>query len=158
MNLEIERKFLIKDVPYNIGEISFTDLFQGYVIAGDEELRIRAICKNDEKKYFLTSKTNGNLLRKEKECEISWESFFILTDFCKNRSIQKKRGSFHYKNNIIEIDIYRSKELNGLKVAEVEFDSEQDASNFDPPDWFGEEVTNDERYKNKYLALNGLPK
>jgi CYTH domain-containing protein len=47
--------------------------------------------------------------------------------------------------------------LTGLMVAEVEFPSEEAARAFVPPAWFGREVTNDSRYKNRRLATEGLP-
>jgi CYTH domain-containing protein len=42
-------------------------------------------------------------------------------------------------------------------VAEVEFDGEDAADAFEPPDWFGAEVTDDARYKNQRLACDGAP-
>src|SRR5918995_1665996 len=48
--------------------------------------------------------------------------------------------------------------LAGLVVAEVEFDSESESDAFRPPDWFGEEVTGEERYANRTLACEGWPK
>ncbi|MBI3308179.1 MAG: adenylate cyclase, partial [Candidatus Melainabacteria bacterium] len=40
---------------------------------------------------------------------------------------------------------------------EVEFDSVEQARKFNPPDWFGKEVTADKRYRSKNLAIKGLP-
>jgi CYTH domain-containing protein len=42
-------------------------------------------------------------------------------------------------------------------VAEVEFASEAQARDFEPPDWIGAEVTGDERYLNETLATKGRP-
>jgi CYTH domain-containing protein len=42
-------------------------------------------------------------------------------------------------------------------VAEVEFESEAAADEFEPPDWFGPEVTDDPRYANRALAVDGVP-
>jgi CYTH domain-containing protein len=39
-----------------------------------------------------------------------------------------------------------------LVVAEVEFDEEKVAKNFQPPDWLGDDVTGDPRYSNQLLA------
>ena len=55
-----------------------------------------------------------------------------------------------------EVDVYAG-ELDGLRTAEVEFDSRADADRFEPPAWFGEELTGDERYANRSLATAGLP-
>ena len=38
-----------------------------------------------------------------------------------------------------------------LIMAEVEFDLEEEANTFTPPEWFGEEVTNDRRYHNSNM-------
>jgi CYTH domain-containing protein len=56
----------------------------------------------------------------------------------------------------IELDVFRGT-LCGLCLAEVEFPSNEAAGAFCPPNWFGEEVTDDERFKNKSLALHGRP-
>ena len=36
--------------------------------------------------------------------------------------------------------------------AEVEFESVEDAMSFMKPEWFGEEVTSDRRYRNGFLT------
>jgi CYTH domain-containing protein len=48
--------------------------------------------------------------------------------------------------------------LEGLVLAEVEFASREKSEEFEPPDWFGEEVTEDIRYKNQNLAQKDVPK
>ena len=45
----------------------------------------------------------------------------------------------------------------GLPDVEVEFGSERDAAAFVPPPWFDREVTDDDRYANRSLAVNGRP-
>ena len=40
----------------------------------------------------------------------------------------------------------------GLVFVEVEFESLDQATAFTPPEWFGEDVTNDGRYHNSYLS------
>ena len=47
--------------------------------------------------------------------------------------------------------------LDGLIIAEVEFDSPESLTGFTPPGWFGTEVTDDGRYSNASLALHGRP-
>ena len=56
----------------------------------------------------------------------------------------------------MELDRYAG-ELEGLMVAEVEFESEDEADGFEPPDWLGDEVTGNERYSNQRLATDGIP-
>jgi CYTH domain-containing protein len=51
----------------------------------------------------------------------------------------------------VEVDIYAG--INkGLIVAEVEFDDANQCADFQPPDWFGEEVSGKSRYSNVKLA------
>ena len=47
--------------------------------------------------------------------------------------------------------------LRALWNAEVEFDSVEEADEYVPPHWFGEEVTMDKRYSNAHLSKFGLP-
>ena len=39
-----------------------------------------------------------------------------------------------------------------LVIAEVEFDSEEDANAFQPPEWFAEDVTMNRKYHNSNLS------
>ena len=42
--------------------------------------------------------------------------------------------------------------LDGLIMVEVEFESEEDAVKFNPPEWFDKDVTFDYHYRNSYLS------
>ena len=42
-------------------------------------------------------------------------------------------------------------------ILTVEFDGQQQAEAFSPAPWFGPEVTGEDTYERRYLALNGLP-
>ena len=143
--MEIERKFLIKE-KIDLSNLKYDDITQGYITV-DPEVRVR---KKGEK-YYLTSKSEGNLVRDEKEKEISAETYYSLMQDRNGDIVEKRRYYLPYGKYIIEIDKYCS-HLNGLVVAEVEFDSEDEASAFVPPRWFGREVTYDKRFKNKNLA------
>ena len=52
---------------------------------------------------------------------------------------------------VAEVDRYQG-ELDGLWTVEVEFGSLEASRAFSPPDWFGREVTDDQRYRNAALA------
>ena len=51
----------------------------------------------------------------------------------------------------IELDIFHGK-YEGLILAEVEFSSEEEAEQYRPPEWFGEEVTFSSQYHNSVLS------
>ena len=48
-------------------------------------------------------------------------------------------------------------ELAPLIMAEVEFESEEEALAFTPPEWFSEDVTNDKRYHNSNMSKGITP-
>jgi adenylate cyclase len=56
----------------------------------------------------------------------------------------------------LEVDLFGG-DLDGLVLLEIEFSDETEAESFDPPAWFGREVTGDEAYLNESLATKGRP-
>lgn len=70
---------------------------------------------------------------------------------------RKNRYLIPLKDDLIaELDIYGAN-LSNFANVEVEFNSTKDAILFTPPDWFGQEVTQNNRYSNASLAKYGLP-
>ena len=51
----------------------------------------------------------------------------------------------------IELDVFEG-ELAPLQLAEVEFETKEEAEHFVPPAWFGEDVTFSSRYHNSTLS------
>jgi len=151
---EIERKFLLPSPPSDIVNRGGSSISQGYiVITEDAEVRIRK--KRDA--FFLTVKRGRGEVRLETEIRLSDDQFRELWPMTEGRRIEKTRYEEHRADRMIEIDIYHG-ELSGLLTAEVEFPDRAASAAFQPPPWFGTEVTEDERYKNKHLALHGRPR
>lgn len=143
---EIERKFLVKELP-DLEEMDYSDILQGY-ISISPEIRIR----RDGEMFYITKKGDGLLVREEKEEEISATVFEILEPLVVGNLISKRRYRIPISTSLIaELDIYHS-QLEGLTTVEVEFPTEEAASNFLKPSWFGEEITFDKRFKNKSLS------
>lgn len=146
---EIEKKFLIQKLPFDLSKYNSVKIIQGYLSIkdnGDEE-RIRS--KNGI--YTLTSMKGNGLIRSGNEVEISEEEFQSLWPRTKGKRIKKTRYTIPYNKLSIEIDIYHDA-LDGLITAEVEFQSEKSANEFTPPSWIGTDVTGDKKYKNQSLA------
>lgn len=74
------------------------------------------------------------------------------------KRIQKTRITTHLVKEIqmAEVDIYHGA-LQELRIVEGVFNSEGDSHKFVSPPWIGKEVTEDNRYKNKSLAVYGAP-
>ena len=47
--------------------------------------------------------------------------------------------------------------MEGLAYLEIEFENQEEALNFETPDWVIKDVTDDVNYKNGYLARYGIP-
>jgi adenylate cyclase len=151
---EIERKFLIKEMP-SLEGFSSAVIKQGFIIKNDKGLlRVRTLVSENKKTGFITVKESGLLVRNEYEMEIPYdvaESFLVN---CENL-INKTRYYIPNGETTIELDIFSGK-LNGLIMAEIEMLSESQI--IDIPKWFGKEVTQDPSYTNLKLAVFGIPK
>ena len=150
---EIERKWLVHDLP-ELGELKREQIIQGYLAMSPDGTEVRIRRKGD--KYFETVKSQGGLTRNETEVEISDDQFRLLWPATEGRRLEKTRYALPWNNYQLELDVYQST-LAGLIIAELEFESADESKRFYPPAWFGEEVTDDKRYKNSSLAMHGRP-
>ena len=144
--MEIERKFLIDNVPANLETYPCRILEQGYLCTGPV-VRIR----KDDDKYELTYKSKGMMVREEYNLPLTEEAYEHLKGKIDGRLISKKRYLIPYENYTIELDIFEG-DLAPLVLAEVEFPTEELAKAFTPPDWFAEDVTFSPLYHNSFLS------
>ena len=152
-NIEIERKFLVKEIPDNLDTYERIDMTQGYLNTSPV-VRVRK--ENDD--YVLTYKGSGLLSHSEYNLPLNKEAFDHLLKKCDGIIISKSRYKIPIENNLTaELDIFKG-DLDSLKLIEVEFKSVEEANNFTPPEWFGEDVTTDGRYHNSYISKYGLLK
>jgi CYTH domain-containing protein len=150
--MEIERKFLLKELPL-LTHYKSENIIQGY-ISTDPVIRIRQM----DNLYCLTVKSQGHMIREEFELPITKEQYASLWTKLETNAIEKTRYLIPIENDLIaELDIYKGC-LTGLTTVEVEFLSAGAASSFAPPSWFGEDITHDNRYKNNHLSLYGIPR
>ncbi len=144
--MEIERKFLIGALP-DLKEHRHSEIIQGY-ISFSPEIRVRRL----DDKYYRTEKGEGMIMREEYEWEIDKETAEKMFNEVKTNLIEKTRYYIPYGKHIIELDIYKGI-FKGLVVAEVEFESLEEAHKFTPPEWFLEDISEKREYRNKILAL-----
>lgn len=145
--MEIERKYLVSTLPEHLEQYSCKHIEQGY-LATDPVVRIRR--SND--KYTLTYKGRGLMVREEYNLPLNAESFEHLKKKIDGILIKKRRYLIPYgEKYTIELDIFDG-ELAPLQLAEVEFETEEEANSFAPPEWFGEDVTFSRKYHNSTLS------
>ena len=147
MGKEIERKFLVKEIP-DLNAYPYKCLEQGY-LSVNPVVRVR---KEDDT-YYLKYKGKGFLEREEYNLPLNEDSYNHLVAKTDGKIIRKKRYLIPYENHTIELDIFEG-ELAPLILAEVEFETVEEATSFVPPSWFGEDVTGNKNYTNASLALN----
>ena len=148
-NREIERKFLVRKLPEQLAGFPHAKISQGYLVSLDDGLQVRLRKSNE--RYSLTYKRGVGNVREEREVELTPIQFDALWPATEGRRLEKIRYDIPLENRVVEIDVYGGRH-NGLVVAEVEFDDEESAKNFQPPDWLGDDVTGDPRYSNQLLA------
>lgn len=159
--IEIERKFILPDAPTTERLGPGTHIRQGY-LAEDEPVEVRV--RITDVSANLTVKAGTGLSRTEVDLAISTQEAEALWPHTAGRRIDKTRHRITLDANpdagpvqhVAEVDVY-SGTLAGLHVAEVEFASETNAAAFDPPDWFGPELTGDPQWSNAALARHGRP-
>jgi adenylate cyclase len=153
MATEIERKFLLDELPATLRFARGEQIRQGYLaLDGDTEVRLRTGSKPPR----LTIKSGRGKVRTEVELPVDGRDAPALWELTDGRRVEKTRRRMRIDGAEAEVDEYGG-DLEGLVVVEVEFDDEERARGFDPPAWFGRELTGEPAYANRTLACDGLP-
>ena len=95
-------------------------------------------------------------MRGEEEFAIEPDRFERLWPLTDGRRVVKTRHEVALGDLVAEVDVYEG-DLDGLLTAEVEFPDEASARAFVAPAWLGRDVTDDKRYGNRVLAVEGIP-
>src|SRR5829696_6325094 len=72
-------------------------------------------------------------------------------------------GKIVYRRTQIQLEqgteafLDRFEQPSGLDFLLLEFDDEEDAQGFSPPEWFGAEITDDTTYTKQSLVMTGAP-
>lgn len=145
--MEIERKYLLNELPDNLESYESHRIEQGYLCT-EPVVRIRR--QDDD--YILTYKSKGLMVREEYNLPLTKESYEQLKTKIDGILISKTRYLIPLNQTLtIELDVFDGV-YTGLYLAEVEFASEKDANNFIPPAWFGEDVTFSTKYHNSTMS------
>lgn len=176
-DMEIEKKYLIINVPDNLTEYPKKEIEQGYL---NRKPVVRIRKSNDD--YILTYKgkptgtsSETAICNSEIEAALTEEAYYHLREKIDNHVVSKTRyiipigtaahncpgmdlreidddgkpaGDAVLK---IELDVFHER-LEGLCFAEVEFPTISAAEHFSKPEWFGEDVSMDSRYHNGHLS------
>src|ERR1043166_7008957 len=104
---EIERKFLIEQLPVEVLRSRLFRLVQGYLAneSGGRHVRLR----NRGKTASLTFKVGRGSSREEREIRLSPQQFATLWPATAGRRLRKVRYEIPWKKLTIEADFYRGR-------------------------------------------------
>lgn len=145
--MEIERKFLVSDIPSDLTKYKCHSIKQGY-LSTKPVVRVR----KDNDSYWLTYKSGGMMAREEYNLPLTKEAFEHLLQKVDGNIITKHRYEIpDGTGKIIELDIFDGL-FEGTVFAEVEFDSIEEANSYIPPSWLTKDVTHDKAYHNSHMS------
>lgn len=145
--MEIERKFLIKQLPKDLEKFENKEIEQAY-LCREPVVRVR----REDDNYYMTYKGKGLMIREEYNLPLTREAYEHLKTKADGRVIHKTRYLIPQQGHLtIELDVFHG-ELAPLVLAEVEFATEEDALHYVMPEWFQEDVTNNPAYHNSNMS------
>lgn len=149
--MEIEKKFLVGEIPYDLDTLKYHDIEQAYLCV-KPVVRIR---KQDDE-YILTYKGSGMMEREEYNLPLNKEAYLHLKEKADGNIITKRRYLIPIEDDLtIELDVFGGV-LAPLILAEVEFPDTKTAESFTPPAWFLQDVTFNKKFHNSYLSKVGF--
>ena len=158
--VEIERKYLIKMPDMQLlkskYECKTVDIVQTYLVSDDEkvERRIRQRGIDGSYTFYYTEKTKiNNISRTEREKKISEAEYIRLMSEAdtKLHQIKKKRTCFVCNCTYFELDVYDF--WKDKAILEVELTNESSEVVLPEEIELIKEVTDDDSYKNRSLAM-----
>jgi adenylate cyclase len=146
--MEIERKWIVKpDVTTELIAGKEPVAYERWFLAISDTVEERIQRKGDRYEYER-KETVSNLSSDKTKREITAQEFHEL----KAKAIAGIIRDSYLLDNGISLKVY-SGTHSGLVRAEVEFNSEDAAKDFQPPTWFGPEITENILGRDKKLAV-----
>jgi len=149
---EIERKYLLRELPAAVAGAPSVEIDQGYLPGERINERIRRTRGSDGLRYYRTIKAGSGIDRLEIEEETTELFFSTLWPLTRGCRVRKRRYFIQEGELTWEIDEFLDRD--GLWLAELELDSAEQT--VVPPAWLRDsierEVTDDSRYTNHSLA------
>ena len=149
--MEIEKKFLVKELPDNLESCKSYTIEQAY-LSTSPAVRVRKRISTDNKEFFLTVKSSGMFAHEEVESDIGESTYQNFLLEAKGNVITKQRYILPLFDGLkAELDVFKGI-FEGVIMVEVEFPDEETAKKFTPPPYFGDEVTFDKRFHNSNMS------
>ena len=149
MNLEIERRFLIKNNQWKKYIINKVLIVQGYLSSNHDGWLVRL--RSENKQFKLTLKKHIiQSTSLEFEYEINSNEGSQILSYIKNK-IKKERFFLKINKQNWIVDIFQDRNK-PLEIAEIELKSEQETIMI--PDFISKEITGIKIFSNHQLSIN----
>lgn len=151
-NREIERKYLLRNLPTRVAGTPSFEIDQGYLPGQRISERVRRSRGSGGVRYYRTIKSGNGIVRSEIEEETT--ELFFLTVWPLTRGCRVRKRRYVVQEGGVEWEIDEFLDRDGLWLAEVELETVDQV--VQPPEWLREaierEVTDDPAYTNYALA------
>src|SRR5215216_2745117 len=135
-NKEIERKFLLRELPTRVARAPSLEIDQGYLPGERITERIRRSRSGDGARYYRTIKMGSGIERLEIEEETTELFFTTVWPLTRGRRVHKRRYLADDERVTWEIDEFLDRD--GLWLAEVELEAVDQTVEL--PDWLREVI------------------
>jgi CYTH domain-containing protein len=159
--LEIERKFIMQGFPedilsreemaaYNLKLTRKVAIEQGY-LSVEPEVRLHGArdLQSGEENYRLTLKGGGTLSRTEVITDVALDFYEEAKSMLPGKMIEKTYHKYQFGELILEVCYVDPGTKDEFYYGEIEFFTEEEAREFEPPAFLSMEVTYDESCKMK---------
>ena len=152
MEIELEKTFLLKEIPDSLKNCKSVEIFDIYIPQSLPHPILRIRKKGDI--YEMTKKEpvsrTDSSEQKEQTISLSKEEFFELA-LLEGKRLRKIRYFYPLKNGIAEIDIFLD-DLMGLALGEFEFNTPEEKEKFAMPNFCLVDVTQEKFIAGGWLA------
>lgn len=154
MEIELERTFLIKELPENLKNCKSIEILDIYIPQSVEHPILRIRKKGDTfeitKKAPMEKSPKDSSEQEEQTIPLSEKEFSELTSL-KGKRFRKNRYYYPIGKNTAEIDVYLD-DLEGLVLVDFEFDSIEEKNNFVMPEFCLADITQEKSFAGGILA------
>lgn len=139
--IELEKTYLIKKLPENLGSCEFKEIIDVYFPKSSDHSKLR-LRKNGDK-FEMTKKEpvdgKDSSRQKEQTIILAEEEFNALNEL-EGRRVHKLRYCYDYNGQIAEVDVFQDA-LEGLVLVDFEFEVIEDKDTFKMPGFCLADVT-----------------
>lgn len=153
--VEIEKKYKVRRLPKALNNYEHKEIEQSYLNKGGAPIRLRKFIKGGKICCVLSKKVRSqeaSFKCMEYNIDLPIDVYEALLAAKEGKTIRKTRYIIPLNGGLnVELDVFHDF-FEGVCVAEIEYNSVEQANNYNVPDWLGEELTDSEKLANGYMA------